>query len=452
MAESYGLLALVPTSVVLFLAITTRRAMESLLVGCLVGMAIIDPTTILNQLSELSLAVMTDEDVAWIILVCSLMGSLIALLVRTGATHAFVDKVTMKVTTRARALTMSWGLGIVLFVDDYLNSLAVGTSMSRITDKFKTSRELLAYVVDSTAAPISVIIPISTWAVFFGVLLEDAGVTEKGQGIWLYVQAIPYMFYAWIAAFMVPLVISDKIPLIGPMKKAQHRADTTGACIPPGSEHMANTYKVVHEKRGRPPGVWLFVFPMASLVGFTWYFDLDFLKGIYVTLFITVTLILVRGTLSLEDTFDTIIDGIKTMVEPLVILVCAFLLKEVNDGLHLTELVIEWVSPIVTAESLPLVVFIVMGLVAFATGDNWGVFAISIPIVTALAGNMGADMVLVVGATLSGSTFGSHACFYSDATVLTAQATGCTPFQHAYTQLPYALIAATLTAFLYWLM
>ena len=451
MAESYGLWALVPTAVVLLLAVTTHRALESLLVGILVGVLIIDPSTILTQLADKSLAVMTDEDVAWIILVCSLMGSLIALLIRTGATRVFVDRVAVRVTTRAKALLMSWGLGVALFVDDYLNSLAVGTSMGRITDKFKTPREMLAYVVDSTAAPISVIIPISTWAVFFGVLLEDADVVPKGEGIWLYVEAIPYMFYAWIAALMVPLVVSGYVPLIGPMRRAQIRADESGACIPPGAEHIAKTYQAIQEKEGAESSLWLFIGPMAALVGFTWYFDLDFLKGIYVTLAITVMLILVRRTLTLEDTFNTIIDGVKTMIEPLAVLVCAFLLKEVNDGLQLTELVIHWVTPLVTAETLPLMVFLVMGVVAFATGDNWGVFVISIPIVTALAGNLGADMVLVVGATLSGSTFGSHACFYSDATVLTAQATGCTPFQHAYTQLPYALIAAALTALLYWL-
>ena len=154
-------------------------------------------------------------------------------------------------------------------------------------------REKLAYVVDSTAAPISVIIPFSTWSVFFSGLIVANGIAPEGEGLSTYIGAVPYMLYAWVAVLLVPTII-----------------------------------------------------------------------------------------------------------------------------------------------------FVSMGLVSFMTGSNWGVFVIILPIVTTLANNLGADMTLVIGATLSASTFGSHACFYSDATVLTAQATGCTPMQHALTQIPYALIAA----------
>jgi len=147
----------------------------------------------------------------------------------------------------------------------------------------------------------------------------------------------------------------------------------------------------------------------------------------------------------MNDTFDTIVDGFKMMIEPLGVLVAAFILKDVNDVLGLAQYVVTAMQPLLTPESLPAVIFASMALVSFMTGSNWGVFVIVLPIVTALANNLGADIVLVIGATLSASTFGSHACFYSDATVLTAQASGCTPFQHAITQIPYALIAAAIS-------
>ena len=149
--------------------------------------------------------------------------------------------------------------------------------------------------------------------------------------------------------------------------------------------------------------------------------------------------------LSMNDTFDTIVDGFKMMVEPLGVLVAAFILKDVNDTLGLAPYVVTMMEPLLTPESLPVVIFASMAIVSFMTGSNWGVFVIVLPIVTALANNLGADMILTLGATLSASTFGSHACFYSDATVLTAQASGCTPFQHAITQIPYALIAAAIS-------
>jgi Na+/H+ antiporter NhaC len=127
------------------------------------------------------------------------------------------------------------------------------------------------------------------------------------------------------------------------------------------------------------------------------------------------------------------------------VLVAAFILKDVNDSMGLATYVVSTMEPFLTPELLPAIIFASMGVVSFMTGSNWGVFVIILPIVTSLANNLGADMTLVIGATLSASTFGSHACFYSDATVLTAQATGCTPMQHALTQFPYALIAAAIS-------
>lgn len=189
----------------------------------------------------------------------------------------------------------------------------------------------------------------------------------------------------------------------------------------------------------------LFILPMVALVLVTLWLDKDFLKGIYVTLFGLVIVVLGFRLLDLDETFNTVIEGFKMMIEPLGVLVAAFILKDVNDALGLPVFVVEQMRPLLTPEFLPVVVFVTMGLVSFLTGSNWGVFVIILPIVTTLATQLGADMTVVIGATLSASTFGSHACFYSDATVLTAQATGCTAFQHALTQLPFALIAAAIT-------
>jgi Na+/H+ antiporter NhaC len=317
--------------------------------------------------------------------------------------------------------------------------------MRKVTDNFKTSREMLAYVVDSTAAPVSVIIPISTWAVFFGALLVDNGVAPEGEGVQFYIKAIPYMFYAWIAILIVPLVIAGVIPIIGPMRRAELRA-AGGQTVPPGAEHIeaANQSILPHAKARS--GARDFIIPIVVLAVSTWWFDYDFLKGIFLTLALYVGMILVTRTLSADDTMQAMLDGFKTMLEPLVALVCAYLLDAINGRMGLSEWVIETVSPHITAPMLPFMVFTTMGLLSFATGSNWGVFVIVLPIVVTLANNLGADMVLVIGATLSASTFGSHACFYTDATVLTAQACGTTPYQHAITQIPYAFIAAVLAA------
>ena len=443
--ETPGFVSVIPTLIVFALAVWTRRPIESLIIGAIVGLLILHGDQFIDGFADASLRVMTDEGVAWIILVCGFMGSLIGILIRTGATGAFTARLAARVRSQRGALLATWGLGILMFVDDYLNSLGVGAAMRELTDKYKVSREKLAYVVDSTAAPISVIIPFSTWGAFFAGLLVTNGVAEEGRGLDVYISAIPYMLYAWVAVLLVPVVIVGFLPALGPMKAAEHRAQTTGLTVPPEARHVEEANKAIRPKEGVKPRIAMFVLPMLALVIFTLWFDKDFLKGIYVTLGGTIAIVLVMKVLDVHDAFDTVIDGFKTMIEPLGVLVAAFILNDVNTSLQLSDYVVATMQPLLTPELLPAIIFSTMGLVSFMTGSNWGVFVIILPIVTTLANNLGADITLVIGATLSASTFGSHACFYSDATVLTAQATGCTPMQHALTQIPYALIAAGIT-------
>jgi Na+/H+ antiporter NhaC len=441
----FGIYGLIPTTVVIVLALWTHRTIECLLAGVIVGLFMVAPTAPLALMAEISLAVMMNDTVGWVILVCGFMGSLIALFIRTGAVLSFTEDVIKRVSSRKGGLFTAWVLGLFLFVDDYLNSIAVGAAMRKVTDSFKTSREMLAYVVDSTAAPVSVIIPISTWAVFFGALLVENGVAEEGQGVQYYITAIPYMFYAWIAIALVPLVIAGVIPAIGPMRKAEERA-ATGITVPPGAEHIEAANQSILPKEGVKGSTAEFLIPMAILAFSTWYFDYDFLMGIYLTLALYIIMIMVRRTLTVDETYMAVIDGFKSMLEPLAALVAAYLLDEINGRMGLSEYVIEVLSPHMTADMLPVTIFLTMGALSFATGSNWGVFIIVLPIVVTLANALDANMPLVIGASLSASTFGSHACFYTDATVLTAQACGTTPFQHAMTQIPYALIAAALSA------
>jgi Na+/H+ antiporter NhaC len=189
-----------------------------------------------------------------------------------------------------------------------------------------------------------------------------------------------------------------------------------------------------------------FLVPMAVLAISTWYFDYDFLMGLYLTLAFYIIMIVVKRTLTGHEIYETMLAGFKSMVEPLAALVAAYLLDAINGRMGLSEYVIEAMEPYMTADLLPVTIFLTMGALSFATGSNWGVFVIVLPIVVSLANALDANMALVIGATLSASTFGSHACFYTDATVLTAQASGTTPYQHAITQLPYALIAAAVAA------
>ncbi|MDR7120142.1 Na+/H+ antiporter NhaC family protein [Rheinheimera soli] len=466
--DSPSAISLIPPVVVMAVAIWLKRPILSLVVGAVAGLLMLFPTQpleLLNTFAEISQSVMQDETIGWLILVCGGFGSLIGLLIHTGGAVAFGHSASKLATGPKSSMFMTFVLGCIIFIDDYLNALSVGEAMKRVTDKYKISRQMLAYIVDSTAAPICVIIPISTWAIFFGGLLENNKVAEAGQGVEVYMQAIPYMLYPWLAVTIVLLVTLKIMPAIGPMKKAELAAQNgtpvdalpevsveasashyhvQGQNVPAGDQYAVHAMEQEFEESNKQGKLRNFIVPMLMLIGFTIYFDIDVLKGLLVTLVLTIVFYSYQRLMSLGDMMEVMMNGFKTMLPAICTVIAAFIFKDVCDKLLLPQYVIENLTPYMTAQMLPAIVFLAMAILSFATGSSWGIFAVSIPIVMPLAYAVEADIPLVIGALLSASSFGSQACFYSDSTVLAAQGSGCNLVSHAVTQLPYALIAATL--------
>lgn len=440
----WGWLSLLPTLLVLGVAVYSRRPFEALLTGGLAGLVMLGGVDLISPFSERISSVMADETIVWVVLVCGLMGGLMALLEHSGCLTSFSEWLQGKIKSERQSLLTTVLIGLIVFIDDYLNCLAVSASVKKLTDYYKVSREKLAYIIDSTAAPMCVIVPVSTWAVFFAGLLEDNEIAEPGRGLMVYMSAIPFMAYAWIALILVFLVALGVIGNIGPMKAAEARAKA-GQPIPPdfeGREIEAVEYE--HKKMSVATGMFNFAFPMVLLIISTVYYEIDLLRGVLLTLMATVALYYVQGFMAFERQMDAIFDGFKVMLYPLSTVVAGFLLKDINDALGMTEFVINSITPLMTKELLPALVFIVLAGVVFGTASSWGVFIIAIPIVVPIAQSVDANMALVIGALLSASSFGSHACFFSDSTVLAAQGAGCSPISHAFTQFPYAVIGGVL--------
>ena len=466
--DSPSAISLIPPVVVMAVAIWLKRPILSLVVGAVAGLLMLFPTQpfeLLNTFAEISTSVMQDETIGWLILVCGGFGSLNGLIIHTGGAVAFGRSASKLATGPKSSMFMTFVLGCIIFIDDYLNALSVGEAMKRVTDKYKISRQMLAYIVDSTAAPICVIIPISTWAIFFGGLLENNKVAEAGQGVDVYMQAIPYMLYPWLAVLMVLLVTLKIMPAIGPMKKAELAAQNgtpmdmlpdvgveasashhhvQGQTVPAGDQYAVHSMEQEFEDSNKQGKLRNFIVPMLMLIGFTIYFDIDVLKGLLVTLVLTLAFYSYQRLMPLGEMMEVMMNGFKTMLPAICTVIAAFVFKDVCDKLLLPQYVIENLTPYMTPQLLPAIVFLAMAVLSFATGSSWGIFAVSIPIVMPLAYAVEADIPLVIGALLSASSFGSQACFYSDSTVLAAQGSSCNLVSHAVTQLPYTLIAATL--------
>ncbi|GAB1476433.1 Na+/H+ antiporter NhaC family protein [Bacillota bacterium] len=443
---NFGPASLIPAFFLIIYIFITKRILEALTLASIMGFIMVSQGDTLGSFSGSLLEVMMNEDIAWLIIVCGLMGSIISLIERAGGAFAFGEWVSKRAKTRKSALIWTWILGLVIFIDDYLNSLTVGSCMAPLTDKHKVPREFLAYIVDSTAAPACVIVPITTWAVFAGRLLEVNGWAPEGDGLLYFIRTIPFNFYGWIALAIVPLIILGIIPTFGPMKKAEQRVKAGGPLAPPGSEKIDIKAGMDAAILPDNPKVMNFLLPILVLVGATIYFDVDMQMGVLITMGFMFVFYLAQNIMTADEFTDVALQGLKNMILPLMLMVLAFLFAEVNDQIGFTYYVISSASKYMTPALMPVTIFGVLAVTEFITGTNWGMYVIAFPIVIPLAMGMGVHMPLAVAAVLSAGVFGSHVCFYSDATVLTSAATGCNNFDHAFTQAPFGILAASLSA------
>ncbi len=445
----FGPWSLIPAIFLIVYIFLTKRILESLVLSCVMGLIMLNGSlNVIGDFSTILTDTMLDGDMAWLIIVCGLMGSIIALIERSGGAFAFGQWAATKAKSDKSALIWTWILGIVVFIDDYLNSLTVGSCMTTLTDKHKVPREMLSYVVDSTAAPLCVLIPISTWAVFAGGLLETNGWAPDGEGLVYFIKTIPFNFYGWIAAIIVPLVALKIIPVFGPMKKAYERVQAGGPIAPEGSEkidiHSGDEIEIPEN-----PRIINLIIPIVSLVVFTIIFDVDMQMGVVCTIALLFVIYLAQGLMTAVEFADLCVKGLCNMVMPLLLMVLAWAFAAVNDEIGFTQYVIDTVSANVSVALLPFVVFCALAVTEFITGTNWGMYIIALPIVIPLAMQMDANMALSVAAVLSAGVLGSHCCFYSDATILTSAACGCDNFRHAITQMPFGLLAGVLSAILF---
>ena len=441
--EGWGGLSLLPSLAVLGLAVFTRRPLESLIAGSLLGHVMLSGGGFAAAFLENVQAVMAEPASVWVVLVVLLFGALIGILARAGGSRAFGEALARRVRTRRGLLLAAFGLGIVTFVDDYLNALAVGSAFRGAADRLRISRARLAYVVDSTAAPICVLIPASTWTVFLAGLFEQNGLADPGGGIGLYVSILPFLLYPWAAILLVFLVIVGAVGDFGPLARAE-RALAAGvqpetpaldeSLEPPPSEGPPR------RPRFRTPA---FLLPILTLPAATLALGGDALLGVSAALVAALALSAIVGPASgLGRVADGGLLGMEKMLYPLGIVLVSFVLRDVNAALGLTEFVIGSVEPIASAWMLPALVFVALSGVAFATGSFWGAYTVSLPVVVGLVAELDASLPLTLGALVSAGAFGSHACLYGDATVLAARSAGCSIAEHVWTQLPYALVGA----------
>ncbi len=458
-------LSLLPPVIAIGLALITKEVYSSLFIGILVGGLLAAnfnlAGTIDQVVNEGFIASVSGSAGIFIFLV--LLGVMVALLNKTGASAAFGKWAQKNIKTRVGAMLATFLLGVLIFIDDYFNCLTVGSVMLPVTDSHKISRAKLSYMIDSTAAPVCMIAPISSWAAAVSDYAEGTGY----NGLSLFIRAIPYNYYSLLTLAFIIMITLMKFDY-GPMAIHEKNAIERGDLFTSGSEHDALEMEKGSEN-GRVidlvvPICVLIVVCVLGLVYVGGMFDgLSFIDafantdataglpwGGIIALVITIVFLLCRKVISFKDAMECIPEGFKAMVPAILILSCAGSLKNMTNNLGSSEFVQSIMNGAAALELfLPAIIFLVGCFISFSTGTSWGTFGILIPIVTSIFSADSELMYIGMSACLAGAVCGDHCSPISDTTIMSSAGARCDHLNHVSTQIPYAVTVAVVSFFCY---
>lgn len=468
----YGILSLLPPVIAIVIAIVTRQTILSLFIGVWLGSTIISSWNpfvgFTYSITDVVIPSIADPWNAGMLLLVTLAGGFVNILRVTGGARAFAEVATKKVNTRKKAQNFIWGSSFLFSYTEPV--LILGTVTRPIADKLKVSRVKLAYILDSMGSPLAAMSPISSYGPFItGLIATQLAVLGLSDNPWsLFIQMIPYNLYGMFAMIGVLFVVNLNLD-IGPMYKAEMRAVETGELY--GKDDKLMIDESIEEEMmvsNTKADIFSFLIPMVLLMGtiFTvifWTGNIgeNGFRGAFLNSNIVLSIICgfiagavggiiyakLRYKTSLIYLFDELTNGIlKLMIVPL-ILVMAWSIGSIASAMGLGTYITEFVGNYLPAFLVPLIIFLIGALIAFATGSSWGVFAIMIPIAVPMAASMDINLALAIGAVISGGLFGDHCSPISDTTIMSSTGAAADHIEHVRTQLPYALVIAIASAF-----
>jgi len=457
--EYFGVLSLVPASVAIVLAFVTRNTVFSLATACLVGVLVAGKGFM--GFPNLLKSALGNTNFSWVLLLELFIGISIAFFQRTGAIHNFSQFVARRRMTRIRVQLISWFMGMFVYFSDYFSPLFVGSTMRALSDRFKISREKLAYICDSTSAPVSILVPITGWAVLVASLLIGMGsIHTPADAMMVFIMAIPFNIYSILAVLMVGLIAMNIIPDFGPMKRAEIRAIEQGKVLDDNAEPlMGEELTDIQPYQGiKTSLLWNFFFPVLIVVSFAiGSFIITAsakpMEAFLLSSVIAGIIMRIQG-IPLAEIMRTAMSGIKGIMPAIIILALAYSLNDLSKSLNTAQYIISSTQSWLTPGLLPMLTFLITGIVAFSTGTSWGTYAIMIPIAMPLAFNfsgneIGSIVYATVAAVAGGGVFGDHCSPLSDTSILASTGAASDHIDHIKTQLPYSLLIGIITVVVY---
>ena len=461
-------LALLPPVVAIGLALITKEVYSSLFIGILVGGLLYSgfqfEGTVLHVFEDGIVSVLSDSYNVGIIIFLVILGAMVCLMNKAGGSAAFGRWAAQNIKSRVGAQLAAVVLGVLIFIDDYFNCLTVGSVMRPITDKHNVSRVKLAYIIDATAAPVCIIAPISSWAAAVSSYVPD------GQGLRVFIQAIPYNFYALFTIVMMIAMVLMKVEF-GPMLKFERNAVQTGDLFSGSNPYAGLLEDDPDDTKGKVIDLVLpiVVLIVACVIGMLYsgsFFDgssenylnipaafsnsdasIGLMLGSSFGLLFALVFYWGRKAMTFRQMMECIPEGFKAMVPAILILTFAWSLKAMTDSLGATPFVEYFVDTYARNVQffLPAIVFAIGCLLAFATGTSWGTFGILIPITMAIFPLDNPLGIICISASMAGAVCGDHCSPISDTTIMASAGAQCDHVNHVSTQLPYAIMCAVIS-------
>lgn len=457
-----GILSLLPVIIALILAFYTRNAIFSLLIGCLIGVILegFDPAT---GFVNLTMNALGNRDFIWVMMIEVAVGIMIALYMRAGVIDGFTKWAMLKIRSRKSALGFAWLMGIFVFFSDYFSPLFSGPIARPLTDKYKVSREMLSYLLDSGSGPVCTIIPLSGWAVFIAGLFVGYGPIDSVEnGMQLFISAVPFNFYGWLAVIIAGLFAFQIIPHFGPMRKAERRAFNEGKVLRDGATPLTGEeFNEIATIKGKQPNLFVYLFLPVLIIILTamgTFFVIGSAKILEAFLcavtYMSIAMAFGKYFKGVKDAMEIIINGIKAVLPAILILAMAYCINSVSKSLGAQEYIIRITKSWMTPFLIPVAAFVTAGAISFFTGTSWGSYAIVIPFIMPIVFNMSDATVnslalITVGALVGGGLFGDHCSPVSDTTCLSSFGAGADHMDHVSTQLPYAILGGIAAIALY---
>ena len=482
----YGFLSILPPLLAIILALRTKQVYISLVTGIWLGWMIIqhwNPLEGTIATLEGFVEVFQNPGNTRTIMFSALVGALLMFIQYSGGVQGFIlrmDRLLGRIEkhghgrSRITVELLALATGIVLFIETSISSLTVGTLYRPVFDRLKVPREKLAYIADSSSAPSSILIPFNAWGAFIMGLLITQGIEAPFRTL---VSAMGFNFYPMITIAMVFLVIVLRRD-IGPMRRAERRTRETGKLLNDGARPMVSDEVTSCEmKEGITPRAMNMVIPLATMIGmmvvtlaYTGWNEVEggypfmehlgkalgrgsgsaaVLYSVTTSLVVAMVLYRVQRIMRMREMVELILKGISELMPLALLMMLAFAIShvcnELGTGAYVAGITESWLSP----QLLPAIIFVLSSFIAFSTGTSWGTFAIMISIALPMASLHGANLFLVVAATMGGGVFGDHCSPISDTTIISSMASASDHIDHVRTQLPYALVAGLLTTLLY---